>query len=86
MDGVTLAIRDLEACRPDAEMTERMGFDGKWAIHPSQEPVINQPLTPSADEIARARRILDGLGDRLALIDAPDDGVLFDVDQRSDLA
>lgn len=35
---------------------------------------------------AGARRILDGLGERLALVEAPDDGVLFDVDQRSDLA
>jgi molybdenum cofactor cytidylyltransferase len=32
-----------------------------------------------------ARRILQSLGDRLALVDAPDDGVLFDVDQKSDL-
>jgi molybdenum cofactor cytidylyltransferase len=34
---------------------------------------------------AGARRILDGLGERLALIDAPDDGVLYDVDQPGDL-
>lgn len=33
-----------------------------------------------------ARRALQGLGDRLALIDAPDDGVLFDVDEPKDLA
>ena len=59
VDGVTLAIRDLEACRRDAQMAARMGFDGKWAIHPSQVPVINAAFTPSADEIARARRILD---------------------------
>jgi len=59
VDGVTLAIRDLEACRRDAQMAARMGFDGKWAIHPSQVPVINEAFTPSADEIARARRILD---------------------------
>ena len=32
-----------------------------------------------------ARRILQSLGDRLALVEAPDDGVLFDVDQPSDL-
>ena len=32
-----------------------------------------------------AREILAGLGDRLALVDAPDDGVLFDVDRREDL-
>ncbi len=59
VDGVTLAIRDLEACRRDAQMAARMGFDGKWAIHPSQVPVINEAFMPTADEIARAQRILD---------------------------
>lgn len=34
---------------------------------------------------AGARAVLQALGDRLALIEAPDDGVLFDVDQPSDL-
>ena len=34
---------------------------------------------------AGARGVLQGLGDRLALIEAPDDGVLFDVDERGDL-
>jgi len=34
---------------------------------------------------AGARGVLQGLGDRLALIESPDDGVLFDVDRRSDL-
>jgi len=33
-----------------------------------------------------ARPILQALGTALALIEAPDDGVLFDVDERSDLA
>jgi molybdenum cofactor cytidylyltransferase len=32
------------------------------------------------------RRILDDLGARLARIEAPDDGVLFDVDRPGDLA
>lgn len=33
-----------------------------------------------------ARAILDALGERLALVESPDDGVLFDVDARRDLA
>ncbi len=33
-----------------------------------------------------ARTILDALGDRLALVEAPDDGVLYDVDEPADLA
>jgi len=32
-----------------------------------------------------ARRVLQGLGDRLALVEAPDDGVLFDVDEPHQL-
>jgi molybdenum cofactor cytidylyltransferase len=34
---------------------------------------------------AGARSILQALGPRLALVEAPDDGVLFDVDERGDL-
>jgi citrate lyase subunit beta/citryl-CoA lyase len=58
VDGVTLAIRDLDACRRDATMAARMGFDGKWAIHPSQVDVINAAFTPTPEEIERARRIV----------------------------
>jgi citrate lyase subunit beta/citryl-CoA lyase len=59
VDGVTLAIRDLDACRRDSEMAARMGFDGKWAIYPPQVDVINAAFTPTADELAKAQRILD---------------------------
>ncbi len=58
VDGLTLAFRDLDACRRDAEMGARMGFDGKWAIHPSQVPVINEVFTPTPDEIAHAQQVL----------------------------
>jgi citrate lyase subunit beta/citryl-CoA lyase len=58
MDSITPAIRDPEACRRDAERAARMGFDGKWAIHPSQIEIINTAFTPTAEEIAKAQRIL----------------------------
>jgi molybdenum cofactor cytidylyltransferase len=35
---------------------------------------------------AGARGVLQGLGERLALVESPDDGVLFDVDEPQDLA
>lgn len=59
VDGVTLAIRDNEACRRDAKMGARMGFDGKWAIHPAQIDIIHEAFTPSTEEIASAKRIVD---------------------------
>lgn len=59
VDGVTLAIRDNEACRRDAQMGVRMGFDGKWAIHPTQIDIIHEVYTPSQEEIAKAKHIID---------------------------
>jgi len=58
VDGVTLAVHDLEACRRDSAMAARMGFDGKWAIHPTQVAVINEEFSPTAEEIARAQKII----------------------------
>ncbi|HEX4204036.1 MAG TPA: CoA ester lyase [Ktedonobacteraceae bacterium] len=58
VDGITMAIRDAEACRRDARMAARMGFDGKWAIHPSQIEIINECFTPTSEEIARARHMI----------------------------
>src|SRR5438876_5632363 len=59
VDGVTLAIRDNEACRRDSQMAVRMGFDGKWAIHPAQIDIIHEVFTPTSEEIAKAKRIID---------------------------
>jgi len=58
VDGVTLAIRDAAACQRDAQMGARMGFDGKWAIHPAQIGIIHAAYTPDAAAIARAKRII----------------------------
>ena len=58
IDGVTLQFRDLEQCEHDARSAAQMGFDGKWAIHPAQLPVINRAFTPSREEIARAQEII----------------------------
>ncbi|WP_312164674.1 NTP transferase domain-containing protein [Phenylobacterium sp.] len=46
--------------------------------------LLPQLLTLQGD--AGARAILKDLGQRLALVQAPDDGVLFDVDQPGDLS
>lgn len=51
--------------------------------------VISRALFPDVLALTGdegARKVLDALGERLALVEAPDDGVLFDVDVREDLA
>jgi citrate lyase subunit beta/citryl-CoA lyase len=59
VDGVTLQFRDLQQCEHDARSAAQMGFDGKWAIHPNQVPVINRAFIPSQEEITRAKEIID---------------------------
>jgi len=59
IDSITLQFRDLEQCERDAREAARMGFDGKWAIHPDQVPVINRVFTPTPEELTRAREILE---------------------------
>jgi len=59
IDNVTLQFRDLEQVRRDAEAGARMGFDGKWAIHPSHIDIINAAYTPTVEEVERALAIME---------------------------
>jgi citrate lyase subunit beta/citryl-CoA lyase len=59
IDSITLQFRDLAQCEHDAREAARMGFDGKWAIHPDQVPVINRVFTPTPEELTRAQEILE---------------------------
>ncbi len=59
IDSVTVQFKDLSQVEADARHAAMLGFDGKWAIHPAQLPAIHAAFTPSADELARAQRIID---------------------------
>ena len=52
-------FHDLDGLAVYAARGRRDGFSGMMAIHPAQVPVINAAFTPSEDEIARARRVVD---------------------------
>jgi citrate lyase subunit beta/citryl-CoA lyase len=58
LDHVHAAISDLDGLAAAAREARELGFHGKWAIHPSQIPVINEAFAPSEDEIAQARRVI----------------------------
>jgi malyl-CoA/(S)-citramalyl-CoA lyase len=38
-----------------------LGYEGKWAIHPSQIGLANEIFSPSDAEVTKARRILDAM-------------------------
>ena len=52
-------FKDTDGLRKSAVMACALGCNGKWAIHPSQIDVINEVFTPSADEIALAKKVIN---------------------------
>lgn len=52
-------FRDIEGLAADCAEASREGFTGRIAIHPDQVGPINAAFTPSSDEIAHARRVID---------------------------
>lgn len=61
IDGVYGDFRDEAGFRAAARRAAAFGFDGKWAIHPTQIAPINEIFTPAAEEIERARRIVEAM-------------------------
>lgn len=59
IDTVFVDLHDTQALRSDAEFALQLGYDGKLAIHPRQVAVINDVFTPSPEEVARARRLVE---------------------------
>ncbi len=61
VDGPYADFRDLEGFRAIAGRSAVLGFEGKWAIHPTQIELANEIFTPSDAEVAKARRILEAM-------------------------
>jgi citrate lyase subunit beta/citryl-CoA lyase len=59
LDGPFLKIHDLDALRHYATRTQLLGYDGKWALHPTQVPVINEVFTPTQDQFDHAFDVLE---------------------------
>jgi citrate lyase subunit beta / citryl-CoA lyase len=89
IDSVTVQFRDAAQVEADARAGAALGFDGKWAIHPAQVPLINAAFTPSQEAVARARRVVEayqqadaqGLG-AVVLDDEMVDAATVRVEQR----
>jgi (S)-citramalyl-CoA lyase len=58
VDVPYLDLEDLEGMKVAAQQARDLGFSGKGAIHPKQIADLNEVFTPSAEEIARARKVV----------------------------
>lgn len=50
---------DREAFLREAKLAVRLGFKGKQCVHPSQIEPINGLFSPSQEEVARTKRVVD---------------------------
>src|SRR6516165_3140918 len=54
IDAPYPAYTDPEGYRRAAAAASALGFDGKWAIHPTQVPIANEVFSPTPEEVAEA--------------------------------
>lgn len=60
IDTIYESLGDVEGLRAEAEQAAALGFAGKLALHPAQVEPIQVAFTPSAEEVAYARRVVEG--------------------------
>ena len=61
IDGPFGDFGDTEGYVAAARRAAVLGFEGKWAIHPSQIEPANTVFSPSQAEVTKAHRILDAM-------------------------
>lgn len=59
IDAPYPAYQDPDGYRRSATHASLLGFDGKWAIHPSQIPIAHEVFSPTEAEIADARESIE---------------------------
>jgi malyl-CoA/(S)-citramalyl-CoA lyase len=63
IDGPFGDFGDPDGYLSAANRAAVLGYEGKWAIHPSQIELANQVFTPSEAEVTKARRIMEAMAE-----------------------
>lgn len=61
LDGPFTAIDDPAGYEASARKARALGFEGKWAIHPSQIESANRIFMPTPAELSWAQRVRDAI-------------------------
>ena len=59
LTGAIVGFGDLGAFRRSAEESRALGLRGAPCVHPSQVPILNEVFSPTAEELERARRVVE---------------------------
>ena len=54
-------LRDETGLERSARRARALGFDGKTCIHPAQVAAVNRVFSPTAEEVERARKVVEAL-------------------------
>jgi malyl-CoA/(S)-citramalyl-CoA lyase len=61
IDGPFGDFGDPDGYKAAARRAAVLGYEGKWAIHPSQIELANEVFSPSEAEVTKARRIMEAM-------------------------
>src|SRR5262245_1846318 len=56
-------IKDLEGLERDARWNRSLGYCGQTVMHPSHVPIVNRVFTPTADEVAFHKGLIQAMED-----------------------
>ncbi|TDN59211.1 CoA ester lyase [Paraburkholderia sp. BL10I2N1] len=59
VDGVTVTLDDAAQLATDASSARNLGFGGKLCIHPKQIAQVNAAFSPSEEDLAKAREVVE---------------------------
>lgn len=59
LDTVCVYLDDEEQLLKECRLARQLGFSGKLAIHPKQIPAIISTFSPTPEEVAYARRVVE---------------------------
>jgi citrate lyase subunit beta/citryl-CoA lyase len=59
IDTVHIDIYNLESLEKNLVIAKKLGFKGMLSLHPIELPLIHQYFSPSAEEVAHAKRIIE---------------------------
>jgi citrate lyase subunit beta / citryl-CoA lyase len=59
-------IKDLEGLERDARWNRQLGYRGQTVMHPSHVPIVNKVFTPTADEIAFHKGLIQAMDEAKA--------------------
>jgi citrate lyase subunit beta / citryl-CoA lyase len=77
IDTVYVNFRDPVGLRTSCQQSRYDGFTGRVAIHPDQIAIINEAFSPTAEELALARRIVDAFASGAGAVSI--DGKMYDI-------